>query len=1069
MPLGCLALGLLLASGWSVPVDYTSPPGILSANPRPLALLSGFFLENLGQLKNADIRYYLPGGAFSVGFAEAAVVLWVTEQPSSPPRVPRDMLREMLPGPDQVRHGVLIRITFEGANPVTPQGRDELTHRTHFFLGQDPSQWRTDVHSYRQVIYEGLYEGIDLLYRAEDGRLKYDFVVRAGADPALIRMSYEGVEGLRVDSGELVLRTVLGDLREKEPVAFQAEREVACAFQPQGRLQIGFACEGRDDSRALVIDPLVYATFLGGGELDEGHDIAIDPSGSAFVTGRTDSVDFPTAPGGFDTVFNGTSDAFVARLNPSGSDLVYFTFLGGGGQDFGYGIALDPSGSAFVTGFTASSDFPVTTGAYDGTYNGSDAFVAELSPGGDALTYSTFLGGSGTDVGHSIATDGAGNGFVTGATTSQDFSTTSNAYDTDYNGGGDAFVARFNATGSGVVYATFLGGSDWDIGYATAVDSSGGAVVTGYTRSNDFPTTPGAYDPVLDGITDSFVVKLSPAGSGLVFSTLVGGGGDEIGWGIALDSQGNSFVTGRTQSPDFPATPGAYDTTYNGGDAFVAKLNATGRGLLYATFLGGTNWNEGWSIAGDAYGNAIVGGYTNSPDFPATPNAYDTSFGGGSDAFVAKLNPAGSRLTYATFLGGPFGEVGDAIAVDSSGNVFVTGASAGPGFPVTLGAYDTTFTGLCCDAYVAKLSLPPEPPPILPPSNLTATVSGGDIVLNFDPSSDPRLALGNLSYYEVYGGVLPYAIDFGLPIGRTASRWDTTWTDFGPAGTPGESYYTVVAVNSSGERSANSNTVGRLTVPLRVGLNAISLPLEPFASITTAGLAAQMGATNVQWMNAGAWDVSDSPVAMHQGLLATMPAPGLFTYTGLPGSHTLYRWGPGFAPSDAKPTASLDPSSGDLTLSWPPAPGADAYQIYRATEREGFHLGQRTLIGAVPGDMDTFTAPSEVIGPGSLYYMITPVVAGVEAGSSYSIGVEALDFPGTMAFGVSLRLDWWPAVSALADGIQSAQGLLWLTADGIWVPHFRAMPSGVYDTATAWGAGYQIQARGGGQFSFVGY
>jgi uncharacterized repeat protein (TIGR01451 family) len=321
---------------------------------------------------------------------------------------------------------------------------------------------------------------------------------------------------------------------------------------------------------------LIYATFLGGSSWDDSCGIAMDSSGNAYITGGTESSDFPTTPGAFDTTFNwGTSDAFMAKLNTAGSALIYATFLGGSSTDCGYGIAVDGGGNAYVTGYTFSSDFPTTPGAFDTTFNGGehDAFVAKLNAAGSGLAYAIFLGGSsyGGDFGHDIAVEASGAAYVTGYTFSSDFPTTPGAFDTIHNGGRDAFVVKLNAAGSALIYATFLGGSDWDEGYGIAVDWAGSAYMTGYTESSDFPTTPGAFDRTHNGGDDAFVVKLNPAGSS--YATFLGGSSSDGGYGIAIDASGAAYVTGSTNSYNFPTTPGAFDTTHNGsGDAFVTKL-----------------------------------------------------------------------------------------------------------------------------------------------------------------------------------------------------------------------------------------------------------------------------------------------------------------------------------------------------------------------------------------------------------------------------------------------------------------------------------------------------------------
>ena len=395
---------------------------------------------------------------------------------------------------------------------------------------------------------------------------------------------------------------------------------------------------------------LDYATFLGGSGSDEGFRIAVDGSGAAYVTGFTKSDDFPTTPGAFDTIYNGGldyGDGFLVKLNAAGSALDYATFVGGSGADYGYAIAVDGSGAAYVTGWTASSDLPTTPGAFDTTYNDTgDAFVMKLNVAGSALQYGTFLGGSAAEYPGGIAMDESGAAYVTGRTKSHDFPTTPNAFDTTHNStdaDDDAFVAKLNAAGSTLDYATFLGGGDNENGAGIAVDSSGAAYVAGATLSHDFPTTPGAFDTALNGpySVDVFVSKLNAVGSALDYSTFLGGSNHDWGQGIALDGSGMAYVTGQTMSSDFPTTCGAFDTTYNGGqyqgDGFVIKLSVAGSAVDYATFLGGSSDDRDYRVAADGSGAAYLAGVTYSSDFPTTPGAFDTTHNGSSEVFVAKL------------------------------------------------------------------------------------------------------------------------------------------------------------------------------------------------------------------------------------------------------------------------------------------------------------------------------------------------------------------------------------------------------------------------------------------------
>ena len=679
------------------------------------------FIENVGQFPQGA-RFQVWGGGCTIWLAEDAIWVTVTERPALTTKGHGD--KEVFSRSPQ--RGANLRVSFAGSNRhprLEPFGRLETS--VNYFLGNDPAKWRTHVPVWRGVRYVDLYPGVDLEVRGEAGRWSWRLVTKPGADLSAVRLRVEGAEEVEVRSlagGEqgLGLRTGVGEYTlpllavEGGPVGHaRVEAASAGCFEVVSPFAVGSSSADGALSRIGPADAseLTYATYLGGSNPDHGYGIAVDGRGAAYVTGGTLSEDFPTTPGAYDSTFNGGDwDAFVVKLSPAGDRLVYATFLGGSGSDYGDGIAVDESGSAYVTGITDSDDFPTTPGAYDRTYNGGhDAFVVKLSPAGELLVYATFLGGSAYDAGHGgIAVDGSGSAYVTGWTTSSDFPTTPGAYDRTRSGyhTDDAFVVKLSASGDALVYATFLGGSDYDYGYGITVDGSGSAYVTGETKSDDFPGTPGAYNGT-PGYDDAFVVKLSPAGDALIYATFLGGYGCR-GKGIAVDESGAAYVTGHTASDDFPTTPGAYDSTFNGGycDAFVVKLSPAGDSLTYATFLGGSGWDRGYDIAVDGKGSAFVTGETKSNDFPTAPGAYDRSHNGyrTNDAFLVKLSPGGDALVYGTFLGGGSWDGGYAIAVDASGLAYISGETASDDFPTTPGAFDRTNNGGYYDAFVVKLN-----------------------------------------------------------------------------------------------------------------------------------------------------------------------------------------------------------------------------------------------------------------------------------------------------------------------------------------------------------------------------
>jgi hypothetical protein len=607
----------------------------------------------------------------------------------------------------------VLRSRFVGANPQ-PQvvGLDRLAGTSNYLIGDDPSQWQTNIANYSRVEYENLYTGVDLVFYGNQRQLEYDYVVAPGADPAVIKLAVDGAESMTLDGqGDLLLHTSGGNVLEHAPVVYQdsggVRQPVSGQFVLEGDGQVSFALGAYDHREPLVIDPVLsYSTYLGGSGYDIGYAIAVDNAGNAYVTGTTGSANFPTTTGALQATYGGNDDVFVTKLNRTGTAVVYSTYLGGASYDYGYAIAVDNAGNAYVTGTTGSANFPTTTGALQATYGGNeDVFVTKLNRTGTALVYSTYLGGTSDDRGEGIAVDAAGNVYVTGYTGSSNFPTTPGAYQTALSSSVDAFVAKLNPTGTALVYSTYLGGSGGDEALGIAVDNAGDAYVTGDTDSTDFPTTPGAYQTALGG-SDAFVTKLNPTGTALLYSTYLGGTtGDDYGRGIAVDAAGNAYVTGYTYSTDFPTTPGAYQLSYGGGsyDVFVTKLNRTGTALVYSTYLGGTGNDLAFGIAVDAAGNAYVTGYTYSTNFPATPGAYQTALGGDSDAFVAKLNPTGTALVYSTYLGGTSRDWAFGIAVDAAGNAYVTGNSLSTDFPTTPGAYQTS-SGGNGDVFVTKFA-----------------------------------------------------------------------------------------------------------------------------------------------------------------------------------------------------------------------------------------------------------------------------------------------------------------------------------------------------------------------------
>jgi hypothetical protein len=518
-----------------------------------------------------------------------------------------------------------------------------LPGKTNYYLGNDPKKWQTNVSQYARVAYQNIYPGIDLAYYGEQSKLEFDFIVAPESDPAAIEVAFNGDQHIATDaSGNLVVSSTAGNVVLHKPVAYQLQngsrQPVEARFVLKGDHQVSFGLGSYDHRRELVIDPAV----------------------------------------------------------------TYATYLGGTAEDDGYGIAFDSSGNAYVTGQTASTNFPDVGNTNKG---GFDVFVTKIAANGSSLVYSTYVGGSGTDSGNAIAVDAAGDAFVAGGTSSTDFPT-SGGFQKTPGGDLDAFVFELNPDGTALTYSSYLGGAGDDSAVGIALDSSGNAYVVGSTESTNFPTL----NPIqkqLNGASNGFVTKLNSSGGALVYSTWLGGGTGDFASAVALDSSGNAYVTGGTQNTTFPTTTGAFQTTCGscgGGldDAFVTVINSAGSGYVYSTFLGGSSTDEGLGIAVDSSGDAYVTGLTMSTDFP-TKSPLQPIYGGGTDdAFVTALNPRGTALIYSTYLGGSQSDVGTAIALDGGNHAYVTGQTGSSDFPTKIPTQAALKGG--DDAFVSEIN-----------------------------------------------------------------------------------------------------------------------------------------------------------------------------------------------------------------------------------------------------------------------------------------------------------------------------------------------------------------------------
>jgi hypothetical protein len=683
-------LFLILLASVLQPVALAAEATPRGGGPMPMA-----FEPNQGQADPA-VKFLARGRGYGLFLMPTETVLVLA--PAGPGRVRGSQV--VAPAAE----AIVVRMRLVGADPEAAiAGVDPLPGRSHYLLGES-DRWRRSVPSFARVQYTGVYPGVSLVFYGTERQLEYDFVVAPGADPATVALAFDGVDGVRLDGdGDLVLATPGGEIRLHRPVIYQEaggeRRPVEGGYVLDGD-RVRFRVAAWDASRPLVIDPVLgYSTFLGGSSNDQGFGIAVDSTGNAYVTGSTVSSNFPVSSAPLRATRAGVTDAFVTKLSPGGT-LLYSTFLGGSGDDAGNAIAVDTAGNAYVVGTTNSTTFPVL-GAFQPTLRGgNDAFVAKLDPSGSTLVYSTYLGSNTDDTGNGIALDAAGNAYVTGSTASAGFP--NNGAVTclgTKSTGDDAFVVMLDTTGATVGYCRFVGGSGVDSGQGIAADAAGNVWFVGATTSSNLPVV-AAVQPTFGGRSDGFVGKLDPTGA-VVYLTYLGGTGTDLAFAVAVDVAGNAYVTGSTDSIDFPTVAPLQPVLGGGDDAFVAKLNAAGSAVVFATYLGGIGDDAGNGIAvhpGDS--SVYVAGSTKSLDFPVVL-PIQPGLAGRMDAFVARLNPAGGALVFSTYLGGAGDDVAQAIVVDGDGVAYLTGSTNSAAFPTATPIQNAA--GLL-DAFVTQIA-----------------------------------------------------------------------------------------------------------------------------------------------------------------------------------------------------------------------------------------------------------------------------------------------------------------------------------------------------------------------------
>lgn len=738
--------------------------GLTPGGPAGTVQLPFFFERNVGQV-DGRYAFVAQGRAALYLVAPDELAVALTPPVAAEPAVPQlGRTRSTLPSHASAP-ARRVRFLWLGANPraraVAP---DPLPGRVHYLLGNRPEQWRLNVPLSRRVRFEEVYPGVDVVHYASERQLEIDFVLAPGADPALIEMEIEGAGEVRLDpNGDLVVRAGDLELRQHRPVAYQStergRKTIDCAFELRASRRIGFRLGAYDSSLPLTIDPVFRnASYFGGAGGDVIWAVAADSTGAVYVAGETTSATALATAGAWQTNYGGGTtvggDAFVAKLSPSGSNLVYLTYLGGWAHDAALALAADAAGAVYLTGFTASSNFP-TVRALQPAIAGQpdpvlgvhslDAFVAKLSPAGDRLEFSTFFGGSGLDEGIGLAVDSLGRVYITGLTDSTNLPVV-NAFQPAPGGGRDGFVVQWAADGQGLGFSTYLGGNGADHGSGVAVDGEGRVWVTGLTQSTNFWVTNAIQarinDPTglatnVNTLADAFVTRLSAQG-GLEFSTFLGGTFSDVGFRIVTDAEGHAYVAGSTESIDFPVTTtnlvGAVWTHRALADVFVTKIDGRApTGWVYSVAFGGRGRDEAWDLGVDRMGRVYLIGVTGSTNFPvsAVPSGGSATLAGRLDAFLAGLDPHGRVLEYAFYYGGGGEDYGYALALDPAGHLWIAGTTTSTNL-WTERPLQPVFAGGPGDAFLARLLQPPA---------LQIRRTGPDRVELFWPAPSPEWEL----------------------------------------------------------------------------------------------------------------------------------------------------------------------------------------------------------------------------------------------------------------------------------------------------------------------------------------
>lgn len=675
------------------------------------------YIENKGQW-DKTVKYLIRSKGLDIWITETGIVY---DQYKIEDKLTQEKEnRRLFHAEEQlIRKGHIVRVEFgkriseEAVGDY--KGYDIRNEYHNYFIGNKSEKSVHNVPLYSSVIAKNIYKGIDIHYYTDKNIPRYDIIVNPTGNPNNVSMDVKGSNSVTVvDGGNLQIHTSIGVIEQNQLFAYQEKEgkrnKIECSFVVGKKGKISFDVGNYDKSRKLIIDPLVFSTYLGGSADEAVNGVAIDANGDIYVAGRTSSTNFPTIAGAYQTSYGTNTDAFVTKMNSTGTSVIYSTYIGGSNNEQANDIAVDASGNAYITGFTKSTDFDITSGVFQTSHaGGDDVYVTKINASGSSLLYSTFIGGSSNDIALGIKVDGSGNAYVCGRTQSSNYDITSGAYQTTLAGGNDIFVTKVNSNGTALLYSTFIGGSSDEEASAIAIDGSGNAYITGYTMSStNFDITSGVFQTTFGGaffFGDAFVTKINSSGNGLTFSTYIGGSDDDFATDITIDASNNVYIAGYTYSTNYDVQSAIQGTLSGQTDLIISKLNSTGTSLVYSTYLGGTGDESATELEITISNEVIITGNTSSTDYDVVAGSYQTTSGGGfSDAFCTKLNAAGNGLVYSSYIGGSDYDSGNALVLDGGGNAIIAGITSSTNYDITSGVYQTSLSGTS-DGFISKFGI----------------------------------------------------------------------------------------------------------------------------------------------------------------------------------------------------------------------------------------------------------------------------------------------------------------------------------------------------------------------------